>query len=91
MSGGESPLLLGPLLRYVDDSSASLWVETRGPSTVAVRRGHVSSSARTFRVHGHHYALVELHDLELAAEPRERPAMQSSHRRPLAPMPRKAR
>ena len=64
MSGGESPLLLGPLLRYVDDSSASLWVETRGPSTVAVRRGHVSSSARTFRVHGHHYALVELHDLE---------------------------
>jgi sRNA-binding protein len=34
---------------------------------------------------------LELHDLELAVEPRERPAMQSSHRRPLAPMPRKAR
>jgi len=34
---------------------------------------------------------LELHDLELAVEPRERPAMQSSHRRPVAPMPRKAR
>ncbi len=34
---------------------------------------------------------LELHDLELAVEPRERPAMQSSHRRPLAPMPRKVR
>ena len=34
---------------------------------------------------------LELHDLELAVENRERPAMQSSHRRPLAPLPRKAR
>jgi sRNA-binding protein len=34
---------------------------------------------------------LELHDLELAVETRERPAMQSSHRRPLAPLPRKAR
>jgi hypothetical protein len=34
---------------------------------------------------------LELHDLELAVEGRERPAMQSSHRRPLAPLPRKAR
>lgn len=34
---------------------------------------------------------LELHDLELAVEPRERPAMQSSHRRPIAPLPRKAR
>jgi sRNA-binding protein len=34
---------------------------------------------------------LELHDLELAVESRERPAMQSSHRRPLAPLPRKAR
>ncbi len=63
MSEPGAPLLLGPLLRYVDDSSASLWVETRGPGTVSVSRGTVSASARTFRVHGHHYALVELHDL----------------------------
>ena len=34
---------------------------------------------------------LELHDLELAVEVRERPAMQSSHRRPPAPLPRKAR
>ena len=34
---------------------------------------------------------LELHDLELAVENRERPAMPSSHRRSLAPAPRKAR
>ncbi len=64
MSDTDSDLLLGPLLRYVDDSSASVWVETRGPGTVTVRRGAATASAGTFRVHGHHYALVELHDLE---------------------------
>jgi hypothetical protein len=63
VSGTDSPLLLGPLLRYVDDSSASVWVETRGPGTVSVRRGDATASARTFVVHGHHYALVELDGL----------------------------
>ena len=64
MSDPTSPLLLGPLLRYVDETSASVWVETRGPGTVSVTRGATTSSARTFRVHDHHYALVELDDLE---------------------------
>ena len=34
-------LLLGPLLRYVDETSASVWVETAAPATVTVtaRRG----------------------------------------------------
>jgi hypothetical protein len=54
------PLLLGPLLRYVDETSAAVWVETREAATVTVTRGPVSASARTFAVHGHHYALVEL-------------------------------
>ncbi len=60
MSERESPLLLGPLLRYVDETSASVWVETRRPGTVSITRGASSASARTFLVHGHHYALVEL-------------------------------
>jgi len=64
VSDHDGPLLLGPLLRYVDETSASVWVETRDTSTVTVTRGDVSASARTFLVHGHHYALVELDDLE---------------------------
>jgi hypothetical protein len=34
---------------------------------------------------------IEVTDLALVPEGRERPAIQSSHRRPTAPMPRKAR
>lgn len=63
MSVTDGPLVLGPLLRYVDDTSASVWVETRGPATVTVRRGGDAATASTFAVHDHHYALVELTDL----------------------------
>jgi len=31
-----SPLLLGPMLRYVDETSASIWVETRADCRVTV-------------------------------------------------------
>ena len=67
MSGSDGPLgplVLGPILRYVDATSASVWVETRGASRVTVSRGTASASARTFAVHGHHYALevAELHE-----------------------------
>jgi hypothetical protein len=64
VSATDSPLLLGPLLRYVDTTSAAVWVETRSPGTVTVTRGAATASARTFLVHGHHYAFVELGDLE---------------------------
>jgi len=64
VSATDDLLVLGPLLRYVDDTSASVWVETRGSATVRVERGVVSATARTFVVHGHHYALVELDGLE---------------------------
>jgi hypothetical protein len=53
-------LLLGPLLRYVGESDATLWVETDAPCEVEVL-GH---SARTWQVSGHHYALVEVTGLE---------------------------
>ncbi|HEX6513989.1 MAG TPA: alkaline phosphatase D family protein [Nocardioidaceae bacterium] len=58
------PLVLGPLLRYVDQHSASVWVETRDSARVVVRAGERSWEGRTFRAHGHHYALVEVVDLE---------------------------
>ncbi|MGC3002524.1 alkaline phosphatase D family protein [Streptomyces sp. G35A] len=52
-------LRLGPLLRYIDGTSATVWVETSGPSTAEVRcAGGAGGEAGTFRVAGHHYALV---------------------------------
>jgi hypothetical protein len=55
-----SDLLLGPLLRFVDEESASVWVKTARAAEVSVVAGEHRATARTFRVHGHHYALVEL-------------------------------
>ncbi len=53
-------LLLGPLLRYVSATEATIWVETDAPCTVGV----LGATAPTFCVAGHHYALVVLEDLE---------------------------
>ena len=58
------PLVIGPILRYVDETSAAVWVETRAPATVAVAAAGRRWEARTFNVHGHHYALVEVEGLE---------------------------
>ena len=52
-------LLLGPLLRHVSETTATIWVETDAPCEVAVL-GH---SAQTFSVCGHHYALVVVEGL----------------------------
>ena len=57
-------LVLGPLLRFVDATSAAVWVETAGPAVVTVTAGERQACARTFAAHGHHYALVELTGLE---------------------------
>lgn len=53
-------LVLGPLLRYVGKTEATIWVETDGPCEVEVL-GH---TARTFCVAGHHYCLVMIDGLE---------------------------
>ncbi|GAA3275170.1 alkaline phosphatase D family protein [Streptomyces labedae] len=54
-------LRLGPLLRYVDGSSATVWAETEGPGTVEVRcPDGAGGSSGTFQVCGHHYALVRV-------------------------------
>jgi hypothetical protein len=68
MVGMAGPLVLGPLLRHVDDRSAAVWVETEHAATVTVRlvdhpRGHTDWHRSTFAVHGHHYALIEVVDL----------------------------
>ena len=47
-------LVLGPLLRYVGDTEAVLWVETDEPCEVEV----LGAREPTFCVGGHHYALV---------------------------------
>jgi PhoD-like phosphatase len=57
-------LVLGPLLRHVDATSAAIWVETSASAEVEVAAGDHRASARTFAVHGHHYALVDLGGLE---------------------------
>ena len=59
-----SPLVLGPMMRFVDETSASVWVETRSAARVSIRAGGRDWEARTFAVHGHHYALVELDGLK---------------------------
>ncbi len=60
-------LLLGPLLRYVSEHEASVWVETGSPCTVEVRAGEASGTERTFTVSGHHYAIVGLTGLPPAS------------------------
>lgn len=51
------------MMRFVDETSASIWVETRDAGRVTVRTAGNSWQAPTFAVHGHHYALVEVNGL----------------------------
>ncbi|MEU3658720.1 alkaline phosphatase D family protein [Streptomyces sp. NPDC032940] len=52
-------LRLGPLLRYNDGSSATIWAETSRPCTAEVRCADgAHGTARTFQIAGHHYVLV---------------------------------
>jgi len=53
-------LRVGPLLRFVSETEATVWVETDGPCQVEIH-GHAE---RTFHVEGHHYALVVIRGLE---------------------------
>ena len=53
-------LTLGPLLRYVGETEATVWVETDSACEVEIL-GHTEP---TFEVEGHHYALVRIEDLE---------------------------
>lgn len=52
-------LVLGPILRHVDETSALLWVHTDTRATVEI----CGCRTDTFEVLGHHYALVEVSGL----------------------------
>ncbi|MFD1937251.1 alkaline phosphatase D family protein [Nonomuraea mangrovi] len=54
-------LVVGPMLRYVDSTRASIWMETDQPGVVTVC-GRWDTP--TFSVHGHHYAIVDLEGFE---------------------------
>jgi phosphodiesterase/alkaline phosphatase D-like protein len=47
-------LVLGPVLRHVSETTATIWVQLDRAATVTV----LGCTTRTFEVHGHHYALV---------------------------------
>ncbi|GAA1017162.1 metallophosphatase [Acrocarpospora pleiomorpha] len=57
---GVAHLVIGPLLRHVDGFTATVWVETSASCTVTVVAGEERVSERTFTVHGHHYAVVDV-------------------------------
>ncbi|MFE1176314.1 alkaline phosphatase D family protein [Streptomyces sp. NPDC058773] len=62
-------LRLGPLLRYVDADSATVWVETDRPCVVRIRCDDGASGAEhTWQVAGHHYALVPVTGLKPGGE-----------------------
>ena len=56
-------LILGPMLRHVSDTAATIWVETEQRCTVEI----LGRSVPTFCVAGHHYALVIIEGLSPAS------------------------
>jgi phosphodiesterase/alkaline phosphatase D-like protein len=59
-SQSDAALVVGLLLRWVDETSATVWVETSRACEVSVLR----QSQPTFSVTGHHYALVVVRGLQ---------------------------
>ena len=49
-------IVVGPLLRYVDETTATIWLETDAPCAVRI----LDTEAGTFTVHGHHYAILDI-------------------------------
>ncbi|HUF97820.1 MAG TPA: hypothetical protein VMM60_06790 [Ilumatobacter sp.] len=56
-------LILGPILRHVTETTATIWVETSDRCNVSV----LGSTAPTFTVEGHHFALVIVEGLSPAS------------------------
>ncbi|WP_418606768.1 alkaline phosphatase family protein [Georgenia sp. SUBG003] len=68
VAGAAPRLLLGPVLRHVDETSATVWVETDRPCAVELRAAGREVREVTWGVHGHHYALLVLTGLPPASE-----------------------
>jgi PhoD-like phosphatase len=61
---GGPDLVLGPMLRYVSETEATIWVETGRACQVEI----LGRRARTFEVAGHHYGLVVIDGLAPGSE-----------------------
>lgn len=76
-------LRLGPLLRYVDADSATVWVETDRPCVVHVHCDDGTAGAEhTWQVAGHHYALVPVTGLAPGSETPYRVLLEDLGHRP---------
>jgi hypothetical protein len=62
--GGGPALVLGPMLRYVSETEATIWVETDRECRVEI----LGRAAPTFEVAGHHYGLVVIEGLAPGSE-----------------------
>ncbi len=60
----QADLVLGPMLRYISETEATVWVETDRECQVEV----LGREARTFEVAGYHYALVVIDGLAPGSE-----------------------
>jgi hypothetical protein len=56
-------LLLGPMLRHVGRTHATVWMELDAAAEVEIEVGALCCTARSFGVAGHHYALVVVEGL----------------------------
>ena len=51
--------MIGPMLRYISDSEATIWLEADASCAVEI----LGRRSETFEVHGRHYAIVAITDL----------------------------
>jgi hypothetical protein len=72
-------LVLGPMLRYVSETEATIWVETDRECRVEV----LGRDAPTFEVAGHHYGLVVIDGLAPGSEHEYQVALDGTVRWPL--------
>src|SRR5918996_2031052 len=71
-------LLVGPLLRYVGKTDATIWVETDEACEVEI----LGRTEPTFAVEGHHYALVGIEGLEPGSSQQYEVALDGERRWP---------
>jgi hypothetical protein len=82
MTAGGDPgpdLVLGPMLRYVSEIEATIWVETNRACQVEI----LGRRAQTFEVAGHHYALVVIAGLAPGSEREYQVALDGAVRWPV--------
>ena len=61
-------ILVGPLLRYVDATDATVWVEVSAPCRVTIRAGGEEVTEASWGVFGHHFAILHLRQLRAGVE-----------------------